>query len=68
MLLMNHTLRGKVEQDALNYFLQADPVLFGSVELVFLETWFTEEFEIEPPERYFIPPLNFPTLSLRSNT
>lgn len=65
---MNHILSGKVQQDALNYFVQADPVLFGLVKLVFMETWFTEELEIEPPDRYLIPPLNFSTLSMRSNT
>lgn len=60
MLLMNHTLRSKEQQDALNHFVQEDPVLFGLFKLVFMETWFIEEFEIEPPERYLIPLLNFP--------
>lgn len=60
MLLMNHTLRSRVQQDALNYFVQEDPVLFGLFKLVFMETWFIGEFEIQPPERYLIPPFNFP--------
>lgn len=48
VLLVSHTLRSKVPQHALNDFVQEDQALFGLFKLVFMETWFTEEFQIEP--------------------
>lgn len=47
-VLISHTLRSKVPQHALNDFVQEDQVLFGVFKFVFMETWFTEEFQMEP--------------------